>query len=71
MYKRITHQIIEEHFDKESDAYVGCTYPVSYRPSTTDSKCENCLFFTSESFCTNWNVYVDPVYVCDYWSEII
>jgi len=82
MYKRITHTIVEEHFDqpvtwKYPQRYYGdgsvipYKLPQSYQTSTNDSRCENCLARDPmTNYCSQWDAVVRPEYVCDAWTPM-
>lgn len=86
MYKKITHTIVEEHFDSVNDAKVSWKAPLryyddgeqissnlpqSYQVSTLASRCENCVAFNPDtSICRRWTALVRPEHICDQWSPI-
>jgi hypothetical protein len=81
MYKRITHTIVEEHFDNPPNSKTSWHYPQryyddgsvipyklpqSYVLASGESSCANCLAYNPEtSMCVRWDALVRPTYICD------
>lgn len=84
MYKRITHTIVEEHFDipkkvkwkaplrfYSDGEQISSSLPKSYQLATRDSKCGNCLAFDPiKNICMYWQTPVRADYVCGGWTAI-
>lgn len=86
MYKKITHTIVEEHFDSIEDVkmswkaplryypdgeQISSNLPQSYRLTTNDNRCGTCTAFNPDTnICRAWSALVRPEYICDRWSPI-
>jgi hypothetical protein len=84
MYKRITHTIVEEHFDipkkvkwkaplrfYSDGEQISSSLPKSYQLAMGDSKCGNCLALDPvKNVCMYWQTQVRADYVCGGWTAV-
>jgi hypothetical protein len=82
MYKRITHNIVEEHFEKPvqqinrryypDGMLIPMELPQSYSPGSAEASCATCLARNpTNNWCAMWHALVRADYVCDAWIKTI
>lgn len=84
MYKRITHTIVEEHFDQpvtwlypqryySNGEVIPYKLPQTYVLSAVpEQSCETCGYRNStNNYCSRWDAVVRPEYTCSEWKPIV